>query len=143
MVEKMVKKINQEKVSEDSEVSLGNLEALGAEEGEEKEIRIAISGLGNCASSLVHGIQYYQNINEEDMYINGLMNPSVGGYLPRHIKVVAVFEINTLKIGHDVSEAIYADPITSPFFVPPEEMPPTGVIVQPGPILDGAAPHMR
>ncbi|HMF31904.1 MAG TPA: inositol-3-phosphate synthase [Candidatus Lokiarchaeia archaeon] len=139
----MVKKINQEKVSEDSEVSLGNLEALGAEEGEEKEIRIAISGLGNCASSLVQGIQYYQNINEEDMYINGLMNPSVGGYLPRHIKVVAVFEINTLKIGHDVSEAIYADPITSPFFVPPEEMPPTGVIVQPGPILDGAAPHMR
>jgi myo-inositol-1-phosphate synthase len=139
----MAKKVNNAKVVEDSEVSLGNLEAVGAEEGEEKEIRIAIAGLGNCASALVQGIQYYKDIKEEDMYINGLMNPSVGGYLPRHIKVVAVFEINSLKIGHDVSEAIYADPITAPFFVPPDQMPPTGVIVQPGPVLDGAADHMR
>ncbi len=77
------------------------------------------------------------------MYINGLMNPSVGGYLPRHIKVVATFEVNTLKIGRDVAEAIYADPITSPRFVAPEKMPKMGVIVQPGPINDGVAPHMR
>jgi len=130
-------------VAEQSEVSLGKLHAVGADADDHKEIRFAISGLGNCASALIQGIEYYKNICEEDMYINGLMNPSVGGYLPRHIKVVAVFEVNTLKLGHDVSEAIYMDPITSPRFVAPEKMPKTGVIVQPGPILDGVAPHMR
>ncbi len=130
-------------IADRDEVSLGNLKVVGGEADDKKEIRIAISGLGNCASALVQGIEYYRKINEEDMYINGLMNPSVGGYLPRHIKVVAVFEVNTLKLGHDVAEAIYADPITSPRFVPPDKMPKTGVIVQPGPILDGVAPHMR
>ncbi len=130
-------------VADQSEVSLGNLRVVGAETDDHKEIRIAISGLGNCASALIQGIEYYKNIREEDMYINGLMNPSVGGYLPRHIKVVAAFEVNTLKLGHDVAEAIYSDPITSPHFVAPEKMPKTGVIVQPGPIHDGVAPHMR
>ncbi len=130
-------------VAEQSEVSLGHLQAVGAEAEDQKEIRIAISGLGNCASALIQGIEYYKNIREEDMYINGLMNPSVGGYLPRHIKVVAAFEVNTLKLGHDVAEAIYTDPITSPRFVTPENMPKTRVIVQPGPINDGVAPHMR
>jgi myo-inositol-1-phosphate synthase len=77
------------------------------------------------------------------MYINGLMNPSLGGYLPKHLKIVAAFDVNTLKIGKDVSEAIYAHPITSPHFVDPSKYPKTGVIVQPGPILDGVASHMR
>ena len=57
------------------------------------------------------------------MYINGLIDPSVGGYLPRHIKVVAAFEVNTLKIGKDVAEAIYCDPITTPHFVALREVP--------------------
>ncbi len=143
MVKKPGQKSPQNKVAEQSEVSLGHLQAIGAEEDDHKEIRIAIAGLGNCASALVQGIEYYKNIHEEDMYINGRMNPSVGGYLPRHIKVVAAFEVNTLKLGHDVAEAVYADPITSPHFVAPENMPKTGVIVQPGPIHDGVAPHMR
>jgi myo-inositol-1-phosphate synthase len=139
----MARKPIKEAIADVSESTFGSLVAAGAEEGDEKEIRIAISGLGNCASALLQGIQYYKDIKEEDMYINGLMNPSVGGYLPKHIKIVAAFEVNTLKIGKDVAEAIYADPITTPRFVPPEEYPPTGVIVQPGPILDGVAPHMR
>ncbi|HME51731.1 MAG TPA: inositol-3-phosphate synthase [Candidatus Lokiarchaeia archaeon] len=139
----MVKKTVKGTIADFSESTLGPLEAAGADHGEEKEIRIAIAGLGNCASALVQGIQYYSNIKEDDMYINGLMNPSVGGYLPKHIKVVAAFEINALKIGKDVAEAIYVDPITTPSFVAPESYPPTGTIVQPGPILDGAAPHMR
>ncbi len=143
MAKKPAQKPSQNNVTEQSEVSLGNLKAMGAEGDSHKEIRIAIAGLGNCASALVQGIEYYKKIREEDMYINGLMNPSVGGYLPRHIKVVAAFEVNTLKIGHDVAEAIYAEPITSPHFVVPETMPMTGIIVQPGPIHDGVAPHMR
>jgi len=139
----MGKKKIQEEIAAKSEVSLGEVAAIGAEPEGEKEIRIAIAGLGNCASALLQGVEYYKNIKESDMYINGLMNPSVGGYLPKHIKVVAVFEVNTLKIGKDVAEAIYADPITTPHFVDPGNYPKTGVIVQAGPILDGVAEHMR
>ncbi|MBN2153189.1 MAG: inositol-3-phosphate synthase [Candidatus Lokiarchaeota archaeon] len=132
-----------DKIAERSEVSLGELKAVGAEAGDHKEIRIAIAGLGNCASALAQGIEYYRDIKEEDMYINGLMNPSVGGYLPKHMKIVAAFEVNALKIGKDVAEAIYCDPITTPHFVPPEKYPRTGTVVQAGPVLDGVAPHMR
>jgi myo-inositol-1-phosphate synthase len=71
------------------------------------------------------------------------MNPSIGGYLPKHIKIVAAFEINKLKIGKDISEAIYEDPITTPFFVNPENYPKTGIVVSAGPVLDGCADHMR
>ena len=139
----MAKKQIQEEVPTESDVDFSKIRAVGSEEGEEKEIRIAVCGLGNCASALLQGVQYYKDIQEEDMYINGLMNPSVGGYLPRHIKIVAAFDVNTLKIGHDVAEAIYADPITTPHIVDLANYPPTGVIVQPGPILDGVADHMR
>ena len=77
---------------------------------DKKEIRIAIAGLGNCASALIQGIEFYKNVKEEDMYINGLMNPSIDGYLPRHIKVVAAFDVSVTKINKDISEAIYAEP---------------------------------
>ena len=130
-------------IAEQSEISLSNLKAVGAEAGDRKEICIAIAGVGNCASALIQGLQYYREINEKDMYINGLMNPSVGGYLPKHIKVVAAFEINKLKIGKDISEAIYEDPITAPFFVKPENYPKTGVLISTGPVLDGCAEHMQ
>jgi myo-inositol-1-phosphate synthase len=142
-VSKILKPKIEDVAAEHSETNLGTLKAIGAQEEGKKEIRIAIAGLGNCASALIQGIQYYKDIKEEDMYINGLMNPSVGGYLPRHMKIVAVFEINTLKIGKDVSEAIYCDPITTPHFVDSTKYPKMGVIVQRGPILDGCAPHMR
>jgi len=102
-----------------------------------KEIRIAIAGLGNCASALVQGIEYYKNIKEEDMYINGLMNPSIGGYLPRHIKVVAAFDISERKINRDISEAIYEEPNCCQHIINPEDMPKTGALCYPGPISDG------
>src|SRR5271157_5003017 len=130
-------------IADSSESTLGDVKGFDDETGGKKEIRIAISGLGNCASALLQGVEYYKNIKETDMYINGLMNPSVGGYLPGHIKIVAAFDVNTLKLGTDVAEAIYAHPITTPRFVLPENYPKTGVIVQPGPILDGVAEHMR
>ena len=103
----------------------------------EKEIRVALAGLGNCASALIQGLEYYKNIKEEDLYINGIMNPSIGGYLPHHIKVVAAFDVATTKINKDISEAIYAEPNCCQMIVKPDELPETNVFCFPGPISDG------
>jgi len=102
-----------------------------------KEVRIALVGLGNCASALIQGIEFYKNIKEEDLYIKGVMNPSIGGYLPRHIKVVAAFDVATTKIYKDLSEAIYAEPNCCQMIVKPENMPETGALCYPGRISDG------
>jgi myo-inositol-1-phosphate synthase len=102
-----------------------------------KEIRIAIAGLGNCASALIQGIEFYKDIKEEDLYINGLINPSIGGYLPKHIKVVAAFDIGTSKIHKDIAEAIYGEPNCCQTIVQPENMPKEGILCYPGPISDG------
>ncbi|MHA1988025.1 MAG: inositol-3-phosphate synthase [Promethearchaeota archaeon] len=104
---------------------------------DKKEVRIALAGLGNCASALIQGIEFYKNIKEEDLYIKGVMNPSIGGYLPRHIKVVAAFDVATTKIYKDLSEAIYAKPNCCQMIVKPENMPKTGALCYPGPISDG------
>ncbi|MFX1375552.1 MAG: inositol-3-phosphate synthase [Promethearchaeota archaeon] len=104
---------------------------------DKKEIRIALAGLGNCASALIQGIEYYKNINEEDLYVKGLMNPSIGGYLPRHIKVVAAFDVATTKINKDISKAIYAEPNCCQMIVKPDNMPKTDALCYPGPISDG------
>ncbi|MFX1343938.1 MAG: inositol-3-phosphate synthase [Promethearchaeota archaeon] len=103
----------------------------------EKEIRVAIAGLGNCASALIQGIEYYKYIKEEDLYINGIMNPSIGGYLPRHINIVVAFDVATTKINKNVSEAIYAEPNCCQKIIEPNKMPKTGALCLPGPILDG------
>ncbi|MFW9865393.1 MAG: inositol-3-phosphate synthase [Candidatus Thorarchaeota archaeon] len=102
-----------------------------------KEIRIAIAGLGNCASALIQGIEFYKNIEENDLHINGLINPSIGGYLPCHIKVVAAFDIGISKINKDVAKAIYSEPNCCQIIIPSEHMPKEGVICYPGPISDG------
>ncbi|MHA2390765.1 MAG: inositol-3-phosphate synthase [Promethearchaeota archaeon] len=104
---------------------------------DKREIRVALAGLGNCASALIQGIKYYENIKEEDLFINGLINPSIGGYLPRHIKVVAAFDVGIKKINKDISEAIYAEPNCCHMIVKPEDMPKTGAICYPGPVSDG------
>ncbi|MHC1591597.1 MAG: inositol-3-phosphate synthase [Candidatus Helarchaeales archaeon] len=103
------------------------------------KIRIAIAGLGNCASSLIQGLYYYKDASDEDE-IPGLMHVNFGGYRPRDIEVVAAFEVNSLKIGKDVSEALKVDPTSSVVFC---EVPHQGVTVQPGPIKDGVAKHMK
>ncbi|MHA1238953.1 MAG: inositol-3-phosphate synthase [Candidatus Odinarchaeia archaeon] len=103
------------------------------------KIRVAIAGLGNCASALIQGVEYYKDIKGDETDVPGLMHPSFGGYLPRDIEFVAAFDVNTLKIGKDISEAIKLN--TDARIV--DEVPPTGVVVQPGPILDGVAPHMK
>ena len=73
------------KASEHSEMSLGT-----SSEGihRDDEIRVAIAGLGNCAAALVMGMEYYKDIKGDDAFIKGLMNPSIGGYTYKNIKIV-------------------------------------------------------
>jgi myo-inositol-1-phosphate synthase len=103
-------------------------------------IKVAIAGLGNCASSLVQGVHYYTNVTGKEERVTGLMHPSFGGYLPRDIKFVTAFEVNASKIGKDISEAIFVHPNCVIKFA---ETPTLGVKVLPGPIMDGVAEHMR
>jgi myo-inositol-1-phosphate synthase len=103
-----------------------------------KKIKLAIAGLGNCASSLIQGIEYYKNSDDENCI--GLMHQSVGGYRPGDIEVVAAFDIDERKVGRDVSDAIFALPNCTKVFYP--EVPYMGVEVKKGPVLDGVAPHM-
>jgi myo-inositol-1-phosphate synthase len=96
-------------------------------------IKVAIVGVGNCASSLVQGIHYYKDA-KEDSFVPGVMHVNFGGYHIRDIEVVAAFDVNENKVGKDVSEAIYAEPNNTAIFA---QVPKMGVIVQRGPRLDG------
>ncbi|RLG63067.1 inositol-3-phosphate synthase [archaeon] len=100
------------------------------------EIRVAIVGVGNCASALVQGVEYYRRNGDAP----GLMHVDFGGYEVGDIKFVAAFDVNRNKIGKDLSEAIFAEPNCCAKFA---DVPRLGVEVLPGPILDGVAPHMR
>lgn len=101
-------------------------------------IKIAIVGVGNCASSLVQGLHHYGQAGQDP---RGLMEPLIGGYAPGDIKVVAAFDVDDRKVGRDVSEAIFAEPNCTMRFVP--ELPPTGVLVQRGPTWDGIGSTLR
>ena len=70
-------------------------------------IRVAIAGVGNCASSLVQGVEYYKDTKDEDK-IPGLMHNNFGGYRVRDIEFVTAFDVDALKVGKDLSEAIGA-----------------------------------
>lgn len=107
-----------------------------------KRIRIAIAGVGNCASSLLQGIEFYRRgmASEEDRSL-GLMHYTLGGYRPEHLEVVAAFDIDARKVGRDVNEAIFAPPNCTQTIC--ADMPSTRVKVQMGPVYDGVAPHMK
>ncbi|MEI6351942.1 MAG: inositol-3-phosphate synthase [Verrucomicrobiota bacterium] len=74
-----------------------------------RKIRVAIIGVGNCASSLVQGVHFYRNASEDEL-VPGLMHVNLGGYHPRDIEFSAAFDVNASKVGRDLSEAIYAEP---------------------------------
>lgn len=99
------------------------------------KIKTAIVGVGNCASSLIQGIQYYENCGHSI----GLMNKDIGGYLPSDIEVVAAFDIDNRKVGQKVSEAIFAKPNNTKNLV--NSMRPIDIFVEMGAILDGCAKH--
>lgn len=103
------------------------------------EIRVAIIGVGNCASALVQGVEYYKNAKEDET-VPGLMHVNFGGYHVRDIKFVAAFEVDQRKIGRDLAEAIFTKPNCCAKFA---DVPYLGVKVLPGPILDGVAEHMK
>lgn len=103
------------------------------------DIKIAVTGVGNCFSALWQGINYYRDKKPEEAI--GLMHWDLGGYKPSDIKVVAAFDIDKRKVGRDVSEAVFAEPNCTTVFC--QDLPSTGVKVSMGRILDGVSEHMQ
>ena len=91
-------------------------------------VRVAIIGVGNCASSLVQGVHYYRQA-PDDGFIPGLMHPRLGGYHVGDIEFSAAFDIDERKVGKDLSEAIFEAPNNTVKFA---AVPPLGVPVQRG-----------
>jgi myo-inositol-1-phosphate synthase len=100
------------------------------------KIKVALVGIGNCASSLVQGLYFYAGKRSP----GGLMHERLGGYRLSDIAVVAAFDTDARKVGKDLSEAIFAMPNCTMVFH--SEVPATGVTVRMGKVLDGMAPHM-
>ena len=103
------------------------------------KVRVAIAGVGNCASALVQGTEFYKNV-ADDAKVPGLMHVNFGGYHVRDIQFVAAFDVNKQKIGKDLGEAIFVQPNSCAKFA---EVPRLDIQVLPGTVLDGVAPHMR
>ena len=102
------------------------------------KIRVAVAGVGNCASSLIQGLHYYKD--RDDRQVAGLMHPRIGVWTPSSIEVVAAFDIDRRKVGKPVEEAIFAKPNCATVFH--SALPVSDVIVEMAPVLDGVAPHM-
>ena len=102
------------------------------------KIKIAIVGIGNCASSLIQGIHYYDGKNPEDAI--GLMHWDIGGYKPSDIDVVAAFDVDERKVGKTIDEAIFAKPNCTTVFQ--KDIPKYDAKVSMGHVLDGVAEHM-
>ena len=103
-----------------------------------RKIKVAIAGVGNCASSLVQGIEFYRSRNEKEPV--GLMQETIGGWRPSDVEVVAAFDVDRRKVGRVLEEAVFAGPNCTRVFQP--TLAASGVTVQMGPILDGVAAHM-
>jgi myo-inositol-1-phosphate synthase len=103
-----------------------------------KKIRVAIAGVGNCASSLVQGVEYYRD--RQGAVLEGVMRQSIGDYRCGDIEFVAAFDVDRRKVGRPLEEAIFAKPNCTRIFQ--SALPVSNVIVQAGPVLDGIAPHM-
>jgi len=102
------------------------------------KINVAIIGVGNCASSLVQGVHYYQDASEDD-FVPGLMHVNLGGYHISDIDFVAAFDIDKNKVGKDLSEAIYTPPNNTFKFC---DVPPSGVRVRRGMVHDGLGKYL-
>jgi myo-inositol-1-phosphate synthase len=103
-----------------------------------QKIKVAIAGVGNCASALVQGVEYYRA--RQGAALEGVMRQSIGGYLCGDIEFVAAFAVDRRKVGRPLEEAIFAKPNCTRIFQ--SALPVSNVIVQAGPILDGVADHM-
>ncbi|MHC4416484.1 MAG: inositol-3-phosphate synthase [Planctomycetota bacterium] len=103
------------------------------------DIRLAIAGVGNCASSLLQGFEYYRERNPEQTA--GLLHSTIGPYRLNDIRVVAAFDVDRRKVGRPLQEAVFAPPNCTTVFQP--DLPDYGVTVMMGPVLDGVADHMQ
>ena len=103
------------------------------------EVRIAIVGLGNCASSLIQGLEYYKDA-DPNVPVPGLMHVELGGYHIRDVRVVAAFDVDAKKVGKDVAEAIFTEPNNTIKF---SDVPPLGVTVQRGHTFDSLGTYYR
>jgi len=103
------------------------------------KVRVAIVGVGNCASSLIQGVYYYHDAADDD-FIPGLMHVNLGGYHVRDIEFVAAFDVDEEKVGKDLSEAMFSGQNnTYKFHQPPH----IGVTVQRGPTMDGLGYYLH
>ncbi|MDG6953475.1 MAG: inositol-3-phosphate synthase [Nitrososphaerota archaeon] len=100
------------------------------------KIKVAIAGVGNCASALIQGVQYYSKKGASE----GLTYWDVGGYTPRDIEFVAAFDVNSKKVGKDLSQAIFEHPNNTEKIV---DVPKLDVRVKKGPVLDGIGKYLK
>ncbi len=103
-----------------------------------ESVNVAIAGVGNCASSLIQGVDYYRQSSSQGTA--GIMHPKIGGYGPCDIAFVAAFDIDRRKVGRPLEDAVFAPPNCALVFQ--RAITPTNVVVQMGPVLDGLADHM-
>jgi len=103
------------------------------------KIRVALAGVGNCASSLVQGVSYYGNAEKEEQAL-GLRHLFLSGYHPRDIEFVNAFDIDARKVGQDLSKAVFSKPNNT---LKIAHVPKLGVRVLKGPILDGVGPLLK
>jgi myo-inositol-1-phosphate synthase len=103
------------------------------------KIRVAIAGVGNCASSLVQGVSYYRNSDPTES-VPGLMHVTLGDYHVGDVEFVAAFDVDAAKVGLDLSKGIFAGPNNTIRFAPVEDL---GVTVQRGPTFDGLGKYYR
>jgi myo-inositol-1-phosphate synthase len=103
------------------------------------KIRVAIAGVGNCASSLIQGIEYYRNADPADT-VPGLMHVTLGGYHVADVEFVAAFDVDAAKVGLDLGKAIFSGQNNTIRFASVGEL---GVTVQRGPTLDGLGKYYR
>jgi myo-inositol-1-phosphate synthase len=102
-------------------------------------VRVAIVGVGNCASSLIQGVEYYKNANPGDR-VPGLMHVTFGPYHVRDVEFVAAFDVDAKKVGRDLAEAIGASENNT---IKICDVPPTGITVQRGPTMDGLGEYYQ
>src|ERR1700730_5567289 len=106
---------------------------MSATPSKQHAVRVAIVGVGNCASALVQGVHKYRDASPDE-FVPGLMHVDLGGYHVRDIQFVAAFDVDARKVGHDLAQAIYAEPNNTVHFA---DVPAAGVIVSRGRTLDG------
>ena len=104
-----------------------------------RKVKVAILGVGNCASSLVQGVEFYRSA-KAGAVVPGLMHVELGGYHVGDVEFVAAIDVGAQKVGRDLGEAVFAEPNNTIRFSP---VPKLGVTVQRGPTLDGIGRYLK